>query len=223
MLMKFSAAAVVFVLVFAMASAQDKTEQTNTDKPKTDAQKEGKMNTVVVMKTSMGSIKIELNDEKAPVTVKNFLGYVDAKFYDNTVFHRVIKGFMIQAGGFDATSPIKQKKTKDPIVNEGSNGLKNERGTLSMARTNDPNSATSQFFINLVDNTSLNASGSNAGYAVFGKVIEGMDVVDKIAGVATTNAKAIARSGDQEIETTFQNVPQTNVVVESVRRLGGKK
>jgi len=186
-------------------------------------QKENKKgNPVVVMKTSMGTIKIELFQDKAPITVKNFLSYVDEKFYDNTVFHRVIDNFMIQGGGFTATDPIKQKRTKNPIKNESDNGLKNERGTLAMARTPDPNSATSQFFINVVDNAFLNRSDRDAGYAVFGKVIEGMDVVDKIRKVKTGKLPAIALNGNQEINTTFQDVPLNKVVIESIRRVNPK-
>ncbi len=168
----------------------------------------------------MGSIRIELFKDKAPVTVENFLRYVDEKFYDKTVFHRVIGSFMIQGGGFTAADTIRQKKTHDPIVNEASNGMKNERGTIAMARTSDPNSATSQFFINVVDNNSLNPGPSDpSGYAVFGKVVQGMDVVDKIRAVSTGNAPAIALNGDQLVETVFQNVPTKMVVVESVRRV----
>jgi len=139
---------------------------------------------MVELETTQGTIIIELNDKAAPVTVKNFLRYVKEGSYDGTIFHRVIKGFMIQGGGF--TEDMKKKPTHEPIVNEASNGLKNDRGTLAMARTNNPNSASSQFFINLVDNNFLNYAGpSNPGYAVFGKVVEGMDVVDEIGAVKT--------------------------------------
>lgn len=138
----------------------------------------------VKLQTSKGDITIELNEEKAPKTVENFLGYVDSNYFDGTVFHRVINGFMIQGGGMDAD--MNQKPTNAPIEIESDNGLKNDRGTLAMARTNDPNSATSQFFINLVDNAFLNYQGAgNPGYAVFGKVTDGMDVVDQIAEVPT--------------------------------------
>src|SRR6266436_3724154 len=137
-------------------------------------------NPVVVMETSLGTIKIELDAAKAPITVKNFLSYVDDKFYDGTIFHRVISNFMIQGGGFEPG--MRQKPTKGQIKNESSNGLKNARGTVAMARTNVPDSATSQFFINLKDNTFLNKEEAqdNVGYCVFGKVIDGQDVVDKI-------------------------------------------
>jgi cyclophilin family peptidyl-prolyl cis-trans isomerase len=159
-------------------------------------------NPVVVIKTSMGTIKAELYPEKAPKSVANFLKYVDDKFYDGTIFHRVIASFMVQGGGM--TADMKQKKNNPPIENEGGNGLKNERGTLAMARTNVPDSATSQFFINVVDNGFLNRAQSQdgVGYAVFGKVTEGMDVVDKIKATPTG-------PGD---------VPKTPVVIESIRR-----
>src|SRR5262245_59984874 len=138
-------------------------------------------NPVVVMETSHGTIKIELDQEKAPITVKNFLAYVDDKFYDGTVFHRVMNGFMIQGGGF---AEGKEKQTKDAIKNEAGNGLSNARGTIAMARLPDPDSATAQFYINHKDNSrSLDRrfAQDGFGYAVFGKVTEGMDVVDKIA------------------------------------------
>src|SRR4051812_25502023 len=134
-------------------------------------------NTQVVMETSQGTIKIELEDDKAPITVKNFLGYVDEGFYDGTIFHRVISNFMIQGGGFEPG--MKQKTTKGTIKNESTNGLSNKRGTLAMARTSAPDSATAQFFINVTDNGGLDRSRSQdgVGYCVFGQVIEGMDVV----------------------------------------------
>ncbi len=138
---------------------------------------------MIVFSTSMGEIKIEMHASKAPVSVKNFYDYVEAGFYDDTIFHRVIPGFMIQGGGFDIH--MNQKQTKAPIVNEADNGLKNERGTLSMARTQDANSATSQFFLNVSDNAFLDHGGRDFGYAVFATVVEGMDVVDKIVGVET--------------------------------------
>lgn len=146
----------------------------------------------VVMKTNKGDVVMELDNKMAPKSVENFMSYVNENYYDGTIFHRVISGFMIQGGGF--TSDMKQKSTKAPIVNEGKNGLLNSRGTLAMARTNDPNSATSQFFINTVDNQFLNASGRNPGYAVFGKVIDGMDVVDVIRAMPT-------KRGDVPVET----------------------
>lgn len=160
---------------------------------------------MLVFETTLGTIEIELFEKEAPVSSANFLSYVDDGFFDGLVFHRVIPGFMIQGGGFE--QGMKQKKTKAPIKNEATNGLKNDRGTLAMARTNDINSATAQFFINLVDNKFLNHAGaSNYGYAVFGKVTSGMDVVDKIAAVKTTN-----RSGHQD-------VPASDVVITKAYR-----
>ncbi len=148
----------------------------------------------VRISTSKGDIVVELNVEKAPITCANFLQYVQDKFYDGTIFHRVIKGFMIQGGG--STADMRQKAVKSPIINEAKNGLKNDRGTIAMARTNDPDSATSQFFINHANNTPLNYGVQGAGYAVFGKVVSGMDVVDAIANVQT-------RPGDVPVETVL--------------------
>ncbi len=139
---------------------------------------------IVLLKTNYGDIKIELYKNKAPITVENFLRYVNENSYDGTIFHRIIDGFMIQGGGF--TLEGNEKETHEPIKLESNNGLKNDRGTIAMARTNVPDSATNQFFINLVDNDFLNYSPGNPGYTVFGKVVEGMDVVDKIAKVQTT-------------------------------------
>lgn len=160
-------------------------------------------NPVVIMSTSKGDIKIELFKDKAPITVENFLAYVNDGFYNGTVFHRVIPNFMIQGGGF--TPDFTQKPTKPPIKNEAKNGLKNERGTLAMARTQVVDSATSQFFINLVDNSFLDNGVRDYGYAVFGKVIDGMDVVDKIAAVQTGN------------KGMYGDVPREDVVIESVK------
>ena len=137
----------------------------------------------LVLETSMGTIELELDSKKAPITVANFVEYVQEGNYDGTIFHRVIPGFMIQGGGF--TPQGVQKDTKDPIILESDNGLKNNRGTIAMARTSVPDSATCQFFINLIDNDFLNYGSGNDGYAVFGKVVEGMDVVDSIARVNT--------------------------------------
>tara|TARA_B100001179_G_scaffold15895_1_gene10142 strand:+ start:1841 stop:2455 length:615 start_codon:yes stop_codon:yes gene_type:complete len=141
---------------------------------------------VVELDTNMGAIVIELNEEKAPKTVENFLNYVKSGHYDGTIFHRIIDGFMIQGGGMDAE--MNEKATNAPIENEADNGLKNDKGTIAMARTQDPHSATSQFFINVKDNDFLNHSGKNMqgwGYTVFGKVTSGMDVIDKMRGVPT--------------------------------------
>jgi cyclophilin family peptidyl-prolyl cis-trans isomerase len=166
-------------------------------------------NPVVVMETSAGTVKIELFEDKAPITVKNFLSYVDDKHYDGLIFHRVIEDFMIQGGGFEPG--MKEKKTKDPIKNEAANGLSNLRGTLAMARTNDPDSATAQFFINVKDNKFLDKAATNAGYAVFAKVIEGMDVVDKIKAVKTST------------KGSHENVPKEDVVIKSIRLVKDKK
>ncbi len=159
----------------------------------------------VTLDTSMGTITLELNDEKAPVTVKNFLDYVQSGHYENTIFHRVIDGFMIQGGGF--TKAMDQKETRAPIKNEAANGLSNKRGTIAMARTMVVDSATSQFFINLVDNAFLDYRGPDPrtfGYAVFGQVTDGMDVVDKIAKVKTGFAGP------------HQNVPEEAIVIRKV-------
>jgi cyclophilin family peptidyl-prolyl cis-trans isomerase len=160
----------------------------------------------VIMDTSMGTIEIELDEQKAPISVANFLSYVDDHFYDGTIFHRVIGNFMIQGGGFQPG--MKEKpKTRAPIKNEAGNGLSNTRGTIAMARTNDPDSATAQFYINVVDNShGLDRTKSSAGYSVFGKVVAGMDVVDKIKAVATTR-----RAGHSD-------VPTQDVTINSVRR-----
>ena len=141
---------------------------------------------VVELDTSMGAIVIELNEEKAPKTVENFLNYVKSGHYDGTIFHRIIDGFMIQGGGMDAD--MNEKSTNKPVENEADNGLKNDAGTIAMARTQDPHSATSQFFVNVKDNDFLNHSGKNMqgwGYTVFGKVTSGMDVIEKMRGVPT--------------------------------------
>ena len=138
---------------------------------------------MIRFETTLGSFTIELFDKEAPVSARNFRDYVAAGFYDGTIFHRVIPGFVIQGGGF--TPDMQQKKTRSPIKNEAGNGVKNRRGTLSMARTNDPHSATSQFFVNLVDNAFLDPGRGGAGYAVFGHVTNGMSVIDAIAGSKT--------------------------------------
>ncbi len=164
--------------------------------------------TKVKLTTSLGDVVIQLNSEKAPVSVANFLTYVNEGFYNGTIFHRVIPNFMAQGGGFDTS--FNQKAVHAAIKNEADNGLKNTRGSIAMARTNDPNSATAQFFINLKDNTFLNHTGKNAsgwGYAVFGEVIEGMDVVDKMAEQATGNRGA------------YQDVPKTDIVIEKAEVL----
>lgn len=170
--------------------------------------KAAEKNPVVLMETSLGNIKIELDQAKAPISVKNFLVYAEEKYYDSTIFHRVIKDFMVQGGGF--TADMKEKAAKSPIKNEAGNGLSNMKGTIAMARTNVVDSATSQFFINTVDNKFLdhqNDSPQGYGYAVFGKVVEGMDVVDKIRFVKTGS-----KAG-------FQDVPADTVVIKSIKKV----
>jgi peptidyl-prolyl cis-trans isomerase B (cyclophilin B) len=177
-------------------------------------------NPVVVMETNMGTIKIELFADKAPITVKNFLQYAEDKHYDGTIFHRVIgkrvvdgreigKDFMIQGGGFEPG--LKQKKTRDAIKNEASNGLSNLKYTLAMARTSDPDSATAQFFINVADNKFLDKSADSDGYCVFGQVIEGKDVVEKIKVVETADVGG------------HEKVPTKDVVIKSVRLVKEEK
>lgn len=161
-------------------------------------------------KTSKGTFTVQLFDKQAPISVENFYRYADEGFFDGTIFHRVIPNFMVQGGGL--TEDLKNKKGHEPIKNEAANGLKNKRGTLSMARTNDINSATSQFFINVVDNEFLDHKGaSNYGYAVFGRIDSGMDVVDAIVAVKTGS-----RSG-------YQDVPVEAVTIESVKRIEPKQ
>lgn len=163
-------------------------------------------NATVSILTSKGEIVVELNGDRAPITVSNFLRYVDDGFYPNLIFHRVIKDFVVQGGGYDEN--LEQKEPRAPITLESSNGLKNDRGTIAMARTNEPNSATSQFYINVVDNDSLNyRDAANPGYAVFGKVVEGMDVVDEIAGVET------------ESRGNFSDVPVEPIFIVRVTRV----
>lgn len=163
-------------------------------------------NPLVVMETSLGTVKMELFQKEAPISVKNFLDYTKSGYYNGTIFHRVIPNFMIQGGGF--TAEMKVKPANAPIKNEAGNGLKNDRGTLAMARTMIVDSASSQFFINVVNNDFLNHRDKSAqgfGYAVFGKVVEGMDVVDKIAAVKTGNQRG------------FGDVPETAVVIKSMK------
>jgi cyclophilin family peptidyl-prolyl cis-trans isomerase len=159
---------------------------------------------MIRFETTLGDFTIELFDKEAPVTVANFLQYIDDGFFDGTIFHRIVPGFVIQGGGF--TEDMTQKRTQPSIKNEADNGLKNARGTLSMARTNDVNSATSQFFVNLKDNEFLDHKRGNFGYAVFARVTEGMDVIDKIAAVETGRRRG------------FDDVPVDAVIMKSVRR-----
>lgn len=160
--------------------------------------------TTVVMATSEGNVEIELFADKAPISVSNFLAYADAGFYNNLIFHRVIPNFMIQGGGFDVT--MRQKQTRSAIKNEAANGLKNDRGTLAMARTSQIDSATSQFFINVVNNDFLNHGSRDFGYAVFGKVVAGMDVVDKIASV------------QRGVTAGMSDVPVKPILINSIKR-----
>ena len=160
---------------------------------------------MIILHTNFGDIRFELKSSKAPISTKNFKSYAKSGFYNGTIFHRVIKNFMIQGGGFEVG--MKQKATNDPIQNEADNGLSNLRGTIAMARTMEPHSATAQFFINLEDNTFLDHSSKSTegwGYAVFGKVVEGMEVVDKIKAVSTT------------VKSGHQDVPADDVIIDSV-------
>jgi peptidyl-prolyl cis-trans isomerase A (cyclophilin A) len=160
---------------------------------------------MILFETTLGDFKIEFFEKEAPLSVANFRKYIDAGFFDGTIFHRIVPGFVIQGGGF--TEDMSQKKTEPPVKNEADNGLKNSRGTLSMARTNDIHSATSQFFVNLKDNDFLDNSRGNFGYAVFARVTEGMDVVDKIAAVETGRKRG------------FDDVPVEPVIMKTVRKV----
>lgn len=181
-----------------------------------DAEKSAKPSTTKVrLKTNHGDFVLELNKEKAPVTVANFVDYVKKKHYDGTVFHRVINGFMIQGGGFESKDgTLVEKPAGKPITNEGKNGLKNTRGTIAMARTNDPNSAKAQFFINVQNNAMLDYP-NNGGYAVFGSVVEGMEVVDKIksAPTGTGKMKMLHPTTGEAIEMPAEDVPNTAVTI----------
>lgn len=191
--------ALLILIAFPLSAQENGAAESATETETTE-------NTTLILHTSLGSITIELFEDKAPKSSANFLEYARAGHYDGTLFHRVIDNFMIQGGGFDAD--FNQKPTNDPIENEADNGLENKRGTLAMARTGDPHSATSQFFINVVDNTFLNhrskASGQTWGYAVFGQVTEGMDIVDAIRKVETTH------------HGMHQDVPAEPVILERV-------
>ncbi len=160
---------------------------------------------MIRFETSHGAFTVELLPEQAPVTVENFLRYVEEEFFDGTIFHRIVPGFVLQGGGL--TADFANKKTREPIGNEAKNGLKNTRGSLSMARTSDVNSATSQFFVNLADNAFLDHGSRDYGYAVFGRIADGMDVIDRIAGVKTGRRKG------------YQDAPLEDVVIVSARRV----
>lgn len=186
----------LFLVIFGLLSLNQLSFSAETKSLETKAPK-------IKLETTLGDITIQLNPNKAPISTENILGYVKDGFYDGTIFHRVIKGFMAQGGGF--TTDYEQKPTKDPIKNEADNGLKNNRGTVAMARTPDPNSATAQFFINYSDNQFLDFTGPTPqgwGYAVFGEVIEGMDVVDQMATIPTGSAGPLP-----------SDVPQTPIVI----------
>ncbi len=193
------------VLFFSSIHAQETQTTDSTASSTNNSTSTQEIHTMVTIKTSMGDIELSLDAENAPKTVENFLSYVSDQHYNGTIFHRVIKGFMIQGGGFEPG--MSQKPTKAPVQNEANNGLKNDKYTIAMARTNDPHSATSQFFINAKDNDFLNFSSetpSGWGYTVFGKVTKGQEVIDAIEGVSTGNVGP------------FGDVPREDVVIESV-------
>lgn len=197
---KFSTSFFIATLLILVSSCAE-----NNNVAEVEQQKE-KVMTEVIIKTSLGDINLELNNEKAPITVENFISIAESGYYEGTIFHRVINGFMIQGGGLTADMSNKSSGTSS-IQNEANNGLSNDRGTIAMARTMDPHSATSQFFINHKDNGFLNHTGETSqgwGYAVFGVVTDGMDVVDQIAEVATGSSGA------------YQDVPQEVITIESV-------
>jgi len=191
--MKLTSLLTLAILIIAMTTMAFPNPQSKED------------TTTVVMTTNLGAITILLFEKEAPISVENFLAYVDSGFYSGLTFHRVIPGFMVQGGGF-MKNLTKRQTILPPIKNESDNGMKNERGTLSMARTSDPHSATSQFFISVADNASLDISARGWGYAVFGKVIEGMDVVDKIVAIQT------------ETRGPMKDVPVDPVIIISVKR-----
>ena len=197
---KFSTSFFIATFLILVSSCSE-----NNNVAEVEQQKEKAM-TEVIIKTSLGDINLELNNEKAPITVENFISIAQSGYYEGTIFHRVINGFMIQGGGLTADMSNKSSGTS-PIQNEANNGLSNDRGTIAMARTMDPHSATSQFFINHKDNGFLNHTGETSqgwGYAVFGVVTDGMDVVDQIAEVATGSSGA------------YQDVPEEVITIESV-------
>jgi peptidyl-prolyl cis-trans isomerase A (cyclophilin A) len=189
----------MLVLALVAALAAQTSPVSSTPQPTAKAMP----NPVVIIKTSLGSVEVELFPDKAPKTVENFLAYVKAGHYDGSVFHRVIAGFMVQGGGFDKA--MNKKSTRAPVVNEAGNGLKNLTGTIAMARTSDPDSATAQFYINVADNESLNRATGNPGYTVFGKVVAGLDVVKKLEAAPTSTQNGM------------RDVPVTQLVIDSVR------
>lgn len=219
--MKLHFATIIITGMTLLACSSEESKKAEASKPAETEKKEAVAEQQqVTIKTSMGSIVVELNKEKAPITVANFLSYVEKKHYTNTVFHRVMNGFMIQGGGFEEVKgELIEKATGDGIKNEAKNGLKNDVGTIAMARTGDPDSATAQFFINVANNDALNApSPDGHGYAVFGKVVKGMDVVEKIKAVATgiKPLTMIHPVSGEKIKQGAENVPNETVVIESI-------
>lgn len=207
-------------IAFLLGACQEKTAapvETTSDAP---VAKDYPNDPVVAIKTNFGVIRAELFAEKAPKTVENFLKYVESKHFDNTIFHRVISDFMIQGGGFEnQNGNFVEKATLPPVVNEAHNGIKNRRGTLAMARTTDPHSATSQFFINVGENEQLNlgATKDGNGYAVFGKVLSGLNIVDQIRNVPTETGRLTSRTPDGGLKPdSHKDVPVKAVIIESI-------
>lgn len=214
MMRKYWVCGLLSVVILIYGCADQNKKQGNGDITQLERTAVNSDANIVKLETSKGDIVIELDRQAAPVTTANFLEYAGEGFYDETIFHRVIRGFMIQGGGF--TTKMVQKRTRDPIVNEAKNGLSNKRGTVAMARQNDPDSATCQFFINHEDNTPLDyAENQSPGYTVFGKVIEGMDVVDAIAVAKTTTRSATVNGPTGPIETKLEDVPVDPVIIKS--------
>lgn len=203
------------LLAFGLLSCSGPKESNQSKSPSPASSATEDAHPKVRLKTSMGTIVLELNREKAPITVENFIQYVKSGHYNGTAFHRVIQNFMIQGGGFElADGKLIEKTTKPGIKNESTNGLRNQRGSIAMARTADPDSASAQFFINVVDNSMLDYP-NNGGYAVFGKVIEGMDVVDQIkaVGTGTSTLSMLHPMTGQRIEAPASDVPRTAVII----------
>jgi len=205
-------------LFFVACKENTKQSSANTD-PTSEAQESASASSEVIIETSLGTIRAKLHHSSAPITVENFLSYVDQKHYDGTIFHRVISNFMIQGGGFEMSGQFpKEKETGEGITNESSKSKSNQRGTLSMARTNDPNSATAQFFINVQDNNNLDYP-SMGGYAVFGEVTEGMEIVDAIKEVPTGTSMALSLLPNGRYSSSpFNDVPKEPVIIQSIRR-----
>lgn len=212
---KFSFLSLLVLSLAASCSQGDKASSAQA--PAAVASPENAANPQVKMETSEGEITLELFADLAPISTANFLAYVEKKHFDNTIFHRVMKSFMIQGGGFEnQNGNFVEKATLPAIKNENSNGLKNRRGTLAMARTNDPDSATAQFYINTVDNASLDTP---PGYAVFGKVLAGMEVVDTIERTPTATLQLSSRQGEATVPGPHANVPQRMVLIKSVTKI----